>query len=360
MGTIFTDLSKYKTWLIGTVLGLLTFLLIKTSAQFPAFFDQVYNPYVFPVWRAIQDYTFGLLPFSSLYILIPGLIWFLYRFILRPTQDGAKGFKPLQSLFRFISLLGYLLCAFYMFWGCNYFHTDIKEKKSLDKKLTIEDLSRASYREVCEINELSRMVDSNFLHLGNSMVKEIREDLRQCLRKERIGAYGHPTVRQLKPKGNILRISTAGFYLPFTGECNIDAGLHALEKPAVVAHELSHGFGITDEGSCNFWSYVACINSNSLFIEYSGRLMYMRELLPALRRADPKKYGDVYDLIDPIVIDHLKAIRDNHRKYPDILPQLRDRIYDGYLKMNHIEGGLLSYSRVVEMVENYYYLDSKD
>lgn len=81
--------------------------------------------------------------------------------------------------------------------------------------------------------------------------------------------------------------------------------------------------------------------------------MYIKELLPALRMADKASYQEAFELFDPIVIHHLKDIRQNHMKYPDIIPDLRDFIYDGYLKMNRIEGGLLSYSRVVEMVESY-------
>ena len=58
---------------------------------------------------------------------------------------------------------------------------------------------------------------------------------------------GKIRCRQILPQGILLRISTAGFYNPLTGECNIDKGLHPLQKPFVMAHELFHGMGITGE-----------------------------------------------------------------------------------------------------------------
>ncbi|MCB0582976.1 MAG: DUF3810 family protein, partial [Phaeodactylibacter sp.] len=69
-----------------------------------------------------------------------------------------------------------------------------------------------------------------------------------------------------------------GLYFPFTGEGHIDAGLHPLQKPYVMAHELAHGYGFGDEGTCNFLGYLACIGSDDPVIAYIGHLNYWRTL----------------------------------------------------------------------------------
>lgn len=51
--------------------------------------------------------------------------------------------------------------------------------------------------------------------------------------------------------------------------------------------------------------------------------------------------------INPSVIGDLKDIIMYSRRYPDIMPKLRDLVYDQYLKSHGVSEGLLSYGRVV-------------
>ena len=55
----------------------------------------------------------------------------------------------------------------------------------------------------------------------------------------------------------------------------------------------------------------------------------------------------------PVILRSLELIRENDKKYPDILPKVRDAIYSNYLKHHGVEGGLRSYNYVVMMVVEY-------
>ncbi len=57
--------------------------------------------------------------------------------------------------------------------------------------------------------------------------------------------------------------------------------------------------------------------------------------------------------LDPFVIRSVELVRENDKKYPDILPQVRDAIYSSYLKSHGVKGGLRSYNEVVSMVQQY-------
>ncbi len=148
-----------------------------------------------------------------------------------------------------------------------------------------------------------------------------------------------------------MRISTAGFYLPFTGECNIDAGLHPIQLPFVVAHEYAHAYGITDEGSCNFLAYLSCNQSADPFVRYAGSLSYWRYIAGNYQAYYPKEYALFRKQLPKGIIADLDAINANGRKYPDILPRVRDFAYDSYLKSQGIEEGLESYSRIIMLVK---------
>ena len=45
----------------------------------------------------------------------------------------------------------------------------------------------------------------------------------------------------------------------------------------------------------------------------------------------------------------LIAIMDEMDMYPDIMPKVRDAVYDTYLKSHGVAGGLSNYSKVVEL-----------
>jgi hypothetical protein len=147
-----------------------------------------------------------------------------------------------------------------------------------------------------------------------------------------------------------LRISTAGVYIPFTGEGNIDPGLHYLQLPFVMAHEMSHAYGFGDEGTCNFLAYLACTQSEDLFLKYVGHLYYWRYVASDYREFQPEAYKDFFETLPVGVKSDLAAIRQEMDKYPDIFPAVRDAAYTAYLQAQGIQEGLKNYDRVIMMV----------
>jgi len=135
---------------------------------------------------------------------------------------------------------------------------------------------------------------------------------------------------------SFLRFGTAGLYWPFVGEGNIDSGLHELQQPFTMAHELAHGYGITNEGVCNFIAYLACQNAENDFIRYSGLVTYWRYAAIAYQGFE------------------------NLDKYPDIMPTFRNFAYDKYLKSQGISEGLASYSQIIMLVDAWERRDDKN
>jgi hypothetical protein len=184
------------------------------------------------------------------------------------------------------------------------------------------------------------------------------DDLENTMRsglKKQLNQYGYPTpgivrARQLWPKGLLLRISTAGVYIPFTGEGNVDAGLHFLQLPFVLAHEMSHAYGFGDEGTCNFLAYLTCTESSDPFLKYVGYLYYWRYVASEYQSIQPKKYKEFRSTLPPGLIADLTAIQEEMEKYPDIFPGIRDATYNAYLQAQGIHEGMKNYDRVIMLV----------
>ena len=140
----------------------------------------------------------------------------------------------------------------------------------------------------------------------------------------------------------MFRWSTAGIYWPFSGECNVENGLHRIAKPEITSHELAHAYGVTDEGDCNLIAYYACSQSENAEMVYSAAINYFKELLMSTK--DDAQY--LNKLVEEVKFD-LQDIRDQHRKFPRFSPKLRDKVYDAYLRANRVEEGIASYRNFV-------------
>ena len=253
---------------------------------------------------------------------------------------------------------GALIFFFLVLWGYNYQRID------LEVRLGIQPIPLSVEQTFEELEQVTtELLDARFLLSRDTLPLEavpqtmhlpsIRQSTLEHLRALLIG-FGIPApeglvARQLRPPGILLQISTAGFYFPLTGECNIDDGLHPLQVPFVLAHEYAHGYGIGDEGSCNFLAYLALKTADDPWLRYSGALGYWRYVASSARRLDPERYSTFYSHLNKGVRQDLISIRRQMEKFPDLFPVARDRVYSAYLQTQGITEGLANYSRVVRL-----------
>jgi len=279
------------------------------------FMENIYGNGIFPKIRWLLDYTFGSLPFSGFYFLI-GLVLSLAFFYLR--KAFRRGWKTL--LFQFITGTLQLACLivifFYVLWGFNYDRFRLIEKMNFEGQAYSDSLLlKYVEQQIDQLNTLSetelKVYDFHFPEIE----KEIRSEAVSIAQKYGYTTSGKVQCRQLLPKGVLMRIGTAGFYSPLTGECNIDAGLHPAEKPFVMAHVFFHGLGVGGEGECNFLAYLLCHASAHPLIQYSGELEFWRYISRDLYRMDKEMYLDYLKQISPAVRDHLIEIRENGKVF---------------------------------------------
>lgn len=345
-----------KRWFwIG--LGLLAVLL--RLALSPEMIERYYSRGLFLVIRRGIDTIMGILPFASVYllffILLGVLIFQGYRFFNSNTTWPKKiG----NALFSWLAFSGGVVFFFLILWGFNYGRVPLERQLGLAAKpLAMEELKEELDSTTAMLSTLraklpgvsDEAVSADFLppHLE----KTLRAELQRLLRQLGYPAVGKVRGRLLFPKGILLRISTAGVYIPFTGEGHVDPGLHSLQLPFVMAHEMAHGYGFGDEGTCNFLAYLCCIQSKEPVIQYVGYLNYWRYVASNYRRHKREDYWKFYENELPNGIKNdLNAIYEEMEKYPDILPKVRNYAYNSYLKAQGISEGMKNYSRILMLV----------
>ncbi len=337
-------------------LGVFTVLLRMVAGYYPHLVESWYSRNWFQWLRYVNDYTISLSPIPLFYVLLIGIfsyaiyVWFFRKKTKRNWRQRLVNFG-----FSTLAVLSALAFIFLTFWGFNYARVSVEDQLGMEVvPLDGPDLAQEFEiltKELIDVRNQFGEIDQDHFHQG-VFHDQLETDLRSIV-IETFQSLGYPTggkvrARLLRPKGVLLRISTAGFYFPFVNECHVDAGLHPLQIPFVMAHELAHGYGITDEGSCNFFALLACSRSDDLVYRYSGLLLYWRYLAGEYRSYYPEEYKTAYhELLTEAIRGDLRAIRENGKLYPDIFPEFRNLAYSTYLRTQGIEEGMKNYNRVV-------------
>ena len=240
-----------------------------------------------------------------------------------------------------------------------WFHSLYNSPKRSNLSLTPNALSVYELRSEAEwIQEKclalrADLGDTNALKSVNfplSTNEIVHQKLREILEINNYNIAGNVKGQELYPKGILLHFSTSGIYLPFVGQAHIDGGLHPIQKPFTMAHELGHGYGFAQEDACNFLGFLACIHSDNKAIQYAGYLAYWRYVYSELKRLSPDYYRKKRAEISIGMANDLEAIYANNDAYPDLFPNVNRIIYDNYLKAQGVSTGVKSYNRMVILV----------
>lgn len=350
-----TAFSRRYRWLS---LGLLTLLVRLVGLMFPVAIWTAYFP-LYQALRWLQATLLNWIPIPLAYLLLPAILLWVLMPVLRPhsapaTPPAPRWQRYLGKLRRLGSLLGAALFFFHILWGFNYLHNPLA---ALFPAL----VSSPSADELCYETEwaarqaeLARQaipgagldsLDASFLPeaVGDDMAEAVRSalvllDLPHC----KAGS-----TKRIQPDGFLLRFGIAGIYNPFTGEGNLDAAIIPTFQPAVMAHELGHSMGYTDEGGCNFIGVLACILHENPLYRYSGYLTYYQYLSGDLYQADPHLARMVRKTLDPGVQADLRANYHISLRYRGWLSDVGEKVNHTYLRSQGVQGGIVNYNRVV-------------
>lgn len=341
------------------IFGIVSVFVGYLFSLFPVLADKLYYRGFFQLLRVCYDFLLGWIPFPMLYIVLPLTLW-LVCVLLAKAWRSIKTKSILIALkditLGTLAFVGFFYGLFYWLWGYNYAKANFETTVNLE----VNQISTAQlYNELYNVNnilaELRQKLNTNPDSLeqvfDEGMEGKIRDQLELFLEDNEYPSLGRVRIRKLRPRGTLLRISTAGVYIPFAIEGHIDAGLHPLTWPATMAHEMAHGYGFTDEGTCNFIGHLICIEHEDVYMQYSGWLMYFRYLYSNARLADRDRFAKFKTEMSQEVFNDLVAMDEYSRRYPDILPKIRNAVYDSYLKSHGVKEGLRSYSRMILLVD---------
>ena len=350
-----TLLSFLTHWKWAT-LGVLSVLLNFGCKLSPELTEYVYSRGLFRIIRTIFDYSLGFLPFPAFYLFGFILLIVGIRAIRYIAKKGIPfSIKCWNSVYHILSFTGAIVFFFFLLWGYNYSRIPFDQQiglriESLDSTALQSELEAAATDAIASrkvVDSLGATPQALMDDLPNMMKAYVKKELQQ----NNFHVGKGPSGRVLLPNGILMRFGSTGLYLPWVGESNIDGAIHPLEKPFTMAHEISHGYGWGDEGTCNFIAYLACTHSTQHSVQYSGYLAYYRYVANNFKALHPKEYDSFRKTLPQTMRDDLDAINQRQKEYPEWISSTM--WYDLYLKGNGMPEGLQNYSKVVRLVYSY-------
>lgn len=374
-------------------------------------FSDWYIANIFPVWVNLYGRVTGLFPFSvgewllgagaalAAAAALLGLVWavigavcIIRRLCKNRSELGMYGFRRFSAgFYRFfvwtlltVSLIMTLNC-FILYhastFSRHYFGEDDGEY-DLTELIAVYNMvaERCNYlATVVERDESGMAIyageegtlkDTEYKLKLRDMADRARELMRQLGEAyPQLDGY-YPRPKALLSSDFMCQQYMKGYYFPFSMEANYNDVMHILNIPATMCHELAHLRGYIFEDEANFIGYLACVQSEDAFFQYSGYLSVLNYLYNDLYKAweeNRVSYEAAAAVIQPIAVedrvweDNIFVTQEEWDRIngkalidTEIVDEVSDVFIDANLKVNGIADGAVSYSRVVRLLLQYY------
>lgn len=363
-------------------IAILIFILVFNIAAWnsTAFCDW-YIRYIMPVWLNTYGRLMGLFPFSVGEILIMmgaillalAVLISIFLVSVYTVQTFRNKKKTIQWAKHFYQFFAWVILWLAVIMSLNYsvlYHgTSFNDKylRRAERQYTLEELIAVRNYVVSQCNELSkemyRDANGDILFQDDLGAKAI--SVMQDLGKKYDGLQGfYPKPKALLTSDLMCQQYMQGYFFPFTMEANYNDVMYITNKPATICHELAHIKGFINEDEANFISYLACTNSSIPFFQYSGYLSVLYYLDNDFYEAignNRDSYQKQIQILPQVLADNIfvkeeEWERINRKALVDteVVDAVSDKFTETYLKLNGVADGMISYSRVVKLLLQYY------
>lgn len=320
---------------------LLSFVLITAVMAlvfylFPSAADALYAEQFFPFFsKVVRWFTSSTsIPLIvPILFVIPGLIFLLFTY-----SKGIFSFLKNSLL-----ALAVTVSLFLWSWGFFYFTTGLHQRAQAPE-VSNEQLAAWGKKIAMTIERPSQLELVNEDSIAQWVGDYLGEKNKAFAPKETARCKAFDDHFFLK------KIGIGGIYMPFTAEAYTSKHQSEFSLAFVQAHELSHAFGISNEGEADYVAYRALMRSKNVHAHYAAQLELLRTIRSILRFSDEKLWEQVVKATPIEVNTDLVYLRFQHSLHPEYFKGLGSQINNQYLHAMGVQGGVASYDEMVNWI----------
>lgn len=377
---------KKKTGIIYASIAVFIVLLNVIAWNSTAFCD-AYIRYVFPVWVNTYGRLTGVFPFSvGEILLVAGVLCvvifalciliclLLGVYSLLTSKENTPGkirnglWKFSKGYFSFFAWTVLVVCVI-MTLNCSIlYHASTFSEQYYgeeDGDYSLDDLIAVRNMVVERCNtlaqEMERDENGDLVYDKDMEAEAIRAMKELGKQYDQLDGY-YPRPKPLASSDFFSQQYSGGYYFPFSMEANYNNVMYIANFPAAMCHELAHLRGYIYEDEANFISYLACVQSEDPFFQYCGYLSVLYYLdNDFYDAAGDARYWEQIWIAPQVHKDNVflkqeewERIEEEAVLDTEVVEAVSDEFVDTMLKVNGVEDGMISYSRVVELLLWYY------
>ena len=339
-------------------------LLITVAKHRPNFTEEVFAKGIFHVYSQVLSFITGLIPFSLAemgivlgIVLVPALV--VWRVVAYIKGKGNRFYLVARDLISLLCIGS--LVYFMLVMGCsvNYYRKPAAEYLGLTvRDSSVEEL-HALHAELAErTNAIRRQLcledeDGVFLlSVSGRALAECCDEAYDVLSEKYDIFHGvYPKPKRILFSSVMSRTELTGVYVPFTMEANVNVDIPDYSIASTMCHELAHLRGFIREDEANYISYLACMASDSLELQYSGLMEALILTGNAMYGKNPDLYYEVRAQYDDGVNRDLAANSAYWAQFHNTkVSNTTEKLNDTYLKANNQSDGVQSYGRMVDLL----------
>lgn len=342
-----------------------------------------YIEYIFPIWLNTYGRVMGWSPFSVgeymlllaaiiVIVAVLGLVVYaIVRLALALKKEKLKKWKSVLGCFYKFFAWTFIIVCLIMTLNCTILYhastfsetyfTEVEEEYTLEELIAVRNLV------VEKCNELATKMERDgegYILTSVDILEQAKTDM-QKLGESYRGLDGfYPTPKPLAASDFFSQQYMQGYYFPFSLEANYNQVMYIMNIPATVCHELAHLKGYIFEDEANFIAFLACVNSKENIMEYSGYLSVLGYLDNDFYKAtgkDAEKYLAQPRITKQVLADNEFLLQEEWDRIngkavidTEVVDSVSDTFTETVLKVNGVEDGMISYSRVVKLLLLYY------
>jgi len=344
-----------KDYILNKVLStflILQILFVGFISKYPEWVERYYSNGVYLAISGFFRRLLGWIPFSVGDLLYAIFFFFVIKWIRLIIVTRMSPFR--KYLYGAGSIVSLVFLFFNLFWGLNYYRLPLNEKLGVsDLSYTKEQLIKTTENHLTNLNFIHSLIDQNDSSVVVIPYKRSAIYKRAQLEYKTLHVDSldmHFNVKSAKSSLFSLPMSYMGFsgYLnPFTGEAQVNRKIPLSGFPATTCHEMAHQVGFAAESEANYIGYIACMQSEDLYFQYSGELMAIRYLFNALAKEDYQLYKEKRTKLRYGIERDLQVSHDFWDSYHSPIEPATKKVYDSYLKANRQHEGIESYTAFV-------------
>jgi len=211
--------------------------------------------------------------------------------------------------------------------------------------------------------EMTRAEDGTIVYQGD-MAETAKEAMRSLGEDYGNLSGFYPSPKPLLSSDFMSQQHMTGYYFPFSMEANYNNVMYIMNMPATFCHELAHLRGYIYEDEANFIAYLACVGSDDPMFQYAGYLSVLNYIDNDFYDAvgcNPDRYWQQVHILPQVREDNIFLTEEEWERIEDkaildteIVDAVSDSFTDATLKLNGVSDGMISYSRVVKLLLQYY------